>query len=139
MNRHSWRAIHESAYQIVPMQLVYSLAKHSIAMYILTMNTTNYDNRRFSRDELLEVIREHHVFPGAYPITVIARSDSAFFAMLHSLLEELQGESTFQITERPSSKQNYASYRIEIYVESAETALYRRERIGAMDGVLMLL
>lgn len=98
-----------------------------------------FPNRRLNRDELLQVIRDHYVLPGMYPMTVIARSGSAFYATLHLLLEELQGEGSFRIEERVSSKKNFASFRIEIFVESAETALYRRERISELDGVLMLL
>ena len=107
--------------------------------YISIMTTEEFPNRHLDRDELLQVIREHHVLPGMYPITVIARSGSAFYASLHLLLGELQGETTFRIEERPSSKKNFTSFRIEIFVESAETALFRRERISALDGVLMLL
>lgn len=98
-----------------------------------------FPNRRLNRDELLQVIRDHHVLPGMYPMTVIARAGSAFYATLHLLLEELQGEGSFRIEERASSKKNFSSFRVEIYVESAETALYRRERISELDGVLMLL
>jgi putative lipoic acid-binding regulatory protein len=92
-----------------------------------------------NRDELLEVLRRHYTFPGEYPITVIARNDLAFYATLHMALEELQGESSFTIEEKPSSKKNFTSYRIEIYVESAETALYRKEAIGKISGVLVML
>ncbi len=98
-----------------------------------------YPNRRLNRTELLQVIRDHHVLPGMYRMTVIARTGSAFYATLHLLLEQLQGETTFRIQERASSKKNYSSFRIEIFVESAETALYRRERISELDGVLLLL
>lgn len=103
------------------------------------MNTTSFPNRRLNREEMLAVLRENHTFPGMFPVTVIARSDHAFYAILHSALEELQGESSFRIKERPSSKKNFASYRIEIFVESAETALFRKEAIGKVDGVLVLL
>lgn len=95
--------------------------------------------RRLTREETLAVIREHHVFPGNYRMTVIAKSTSSFHARLHLLLEELQGEGSFHIEEIPSSKQTYSSFRITIFVESAETAVWRRERIGGVDGVLMLL
>ncbi len=103
------------------------------------MTEMKLPNRRLNRDELLQVIREHHILPGMYPIRVIARTGSAFYATLHLLLEELQGETTFRIEERPSSKKNFTSFRIEIFVESAETALFRRERISELEGVLMLL
>jgi putative lipoic acid-binding regulatory protein len=103
------------------------------------MNDTPNPNGTLSREELLAVLRESYIFPGMYPITVIARSDLAFYAHLHVALEELQGESSFTVDERPSSKKNFTSYRIEIFVESAETALYRKEAIGKVDGVLVML
>ena len=96
-------------------------------------------NGAMSREQLLDVLRENYVFPGMFPITVIARSDLAFFAKLHVALDELQGESTYTVEEKPSSKKNFMSFRIEIFVESAETALYRKEAIGKIDGVLVML
>lgn len=103
------------------------------------MTDNGLPNRPLNRDELLAVLREHHVFPGTFPVTVIARSDLAFYASLHSAIEELQGESSFTIEEKPSTKKNFTSYRIELYVESAETALFRKEAIGRIDGVLVML
>jgi putative lipoic acid-binding regulatory protein len=103
------------------------------------MSDTSFPNRRLTRLEVLEVIDQHFTFPGPFPLTVIARSGSDFYAMLHATLEELQGDEAFSIIERPSSKQNYSSYRIEIHVDSASTALYRKEVIAAIDGVLMML
>jgi len=103
------------------------------------MDDHTFPNRPLNREELLEVLRRNHVFPGTFPVTVIAKSDLAFYASLHAALEELQGESTFTIEERPSKKQNFTSYRIEIYVESAETALFRKEAIGKIEGVLVML
>lgn len=89
--------------------------------------------------EVLEVLRSHFVFPGLFPITIISRSGNDFYALLHKTLEKLQGEASFTIQERASSKRNFASYRIEIFVESAETALFRKETIGKIDGVLLML
>ncbi len=96
-------------------------------------------NRPLSRPELLEVLRTNHVFPGDFPITVFARSGNEFYALLHATLKELQGETSYTIQERPSSKKNFNSYRIQIWVESAETALFRKEAIGRIEGVLMML
>lgn len=96
-------------------------------------------SRPLSRLELLEVLRASHVFPGEFPITVFAKSGNEFYARLHATLRELQGETSYTIHERPSSKKNFTSYRIQIFVESAETALYRKEIIGQISGVLMML
>ena len=106
--------------------------------YITAMHTS-LPNRKLTRDELLSVLRENHVFPGMFPLTVIARSDLAFYATLHAAIEDLQGESSFTINEKPSTKKNFTSYRIELFVESAETALYRKEAIGRVEGVLVML
>lgn len=103
------------------------------------MNMQDFPNRRLTREEMLDVLRDNHIFPGMFPITLIARSDHAFYAMLHSALEELQGESTFRIEEKPSRKKNFTSYRVEIFVESAETALFRKEALGRVEGVLVML
>ncbi|MBE0645495.1 MAG: DUF493 domain-containing protein [Bacteroidetes bacterium] len=103
------------------------------------MQESPIPNRPLSHDEMIEVLRSNFVFPGEFPVTVIARSGSDFYARLHAMLEALQGETTFTIQERPSSKNNFTSYRIEIFVESAETALYRKEAIGKISGVLMML
>lgn len=103
------------------------------------MSASSLPNRRLNRLEVLEVLRENYTFPGAFPMTVIARSGSDFYAVLHATLEELQGEDGFSITERPSSKKNYSSYRIEIHVDSASTALFRKEVVAAIEGVLMML
>jgi putative lipoic acid-binding regulatory protein len=96
-------------------------------------------NRKLTRLEVLEVLRANFTFPGLFPITVIARSGSDFYALLHSTLEELQGDAAFSIIERPSSKKNFTSYRIEIHVDSASTALFRKEVIASTEGVLMML
>ncbi|MDX9758521.1 MAG: DUF493 domain-containing protein [Bacteroidota bacterium] len=103
------------------------------------MSDSALPNRRLTRLEVLNVLREHFEFPGSFPFTVIARSGSDFYAVLHATLEELQQNAPFTIRERPSSKQNYSAYRIEIYVESASVALHRKEVIASIDGVLMML
>ncbi|MCB2206577.1 DUF493 domain-containing protein [bacterium] len=103
------------------------------------MDTNAFPNRPLKREELLAVLRDNYVFPGTFPITVIARSDLEFYATLHTAIEELQGEMSFSINQVPSKKKNFTSYRIELYVESAETALFRKEAIGRVDGVLVLL
>lgn len=103
------------------------------------MSETSMPNRRLNRLEVLAVMEEHFDFPGMFPLTVIARGGSDFYALLHATLENLQAGAAFVINERPSSKKNYSSYRIEIHVDSASTALYRKEVIAAIEGVLMML
>ncbi len=91
------------------------------------------------RETILEAMRKEFIFPGYYPVTLIAKSDLKFYATLHAALEyEMEGAS-FEITERPSSKKNYISYRISLFVSSAEEALLRKEFLHQLAGVLLIL
>lgn len=102
-------------------------------MYHLTMNEMIDD-----REKLLAAMKEEYTFPGYYPITLIAASDLKFHAHLHAALEYEQEGAEFTIAERPSSKKNFVSYRIMVFVHSAEQALKRKEFLRALDGVLVM-
>ena len=91
------------------------------------------------KDQLLEAMRNEYTFPGYYPITLIARSDLKFYAHLHAALEYEQEGRDFEIKERASSKKNYMSYRIKVFVRSAEEALERKEFLRSLAGVLVML
>lgn len=103
------------------------------------MTDSERPRKSLTHAEVLEVLRSHFEFPGPFPITIISRSGSDFYALLNKTLEQLQGEAPFTIQERASSRKNFASYRIEIFVESAETALLRKEAISRIDGILLML
>jgi putative lipoic acid-binding regulatory protein len=92
-----------------------------------------------SHDDLLRAISEKHEFPGFFPVVVIAKSDLAFTARLHAALEYVQEGAAFDITERPSSKNNYVSYTVQLHVVDAETALDRKAFLSGLEGVIMTL
>lgn len=88
---------------------------------------------------LINAMEEAHEFPGYYPVIVIAHEDDAFRELLYRTLSITQGTAPFEVTERPSRKGTYISYRIEIFVESARSALDRKMVISSLEGVLYLL
>jgi putative lipoic acid-binding regulatory protein len=94
-----------------------------------------------ARDEfaLILAMEEAHEFPGYYPVIVIAQQGEDFRALLYQTLSVTQGQAPFEVTERPSRKGTYISYRIEIFVESARSALDRKLVISSLEGVLYLL
>jgi putative lipoic acid-binding regulatory protein len=78
-------------------------------------------------------------FPGFYPVVVIARQGPDFEADLQATLAAEQGGSPYRIRERTSRKGNYVSYRVELYVETAQAALDRKAILAELPGVLLLL
>jgi putative lipoic acid-binding regulatory protein len=91
------------------------------------------------RNQFIEAMEKEYKFPGFYPITLIAKSDLKFFAHLSAALEYEQDGKDFEISERPSKKKNYISYRISVFVNSADEALKRKEFLRGLDGVLLML
>jgi hypothetical protein len=91
------------------------------------------------REDLIRALQEQHVFPGMFPIVLIARSDLAFTARLHAALEYTQEGAPFEVTERPSSRNSYISYTVRVHVETAEIALERKAFLSALEGVIMSL
>lgn len=89
---------------------------------------------------LVEAMEAAHVFPGYYPIVVIARDDDAFRERLHATLGGWDaGDPAYRVTEQPSSRGAYVSFRVEIFVDSARMALDRKAVIAEISGVLMML
>jgi len=98
-----------------------------------------FGERQFTHAERIELIETRHAFPGPFPIVIIAASDAEFHMTLEATLAAEQGEAPFQIRQRLSREGHYASYRIEIHVESAEIALARQAVLAALPGVRALL
>lgn len=92
-----------------------------------------------NRARLIEAMEEKYTFPGYYPVTLIARSDLKFYAQLHAALEYEQDGNDFEIDEQPSRRNNYISYRIKLFVQSADEALNRKEFLRKLTGVLVML
>jgi len=88
---------------------------------------------------LIEAMEGAHQFPGFYPMVVIAHEGDAFRALLKATLALEQGDAPFRISERPSRMGTYISFRVEVFVASAQVALARKGVIAALDGVLFIL
>jgi len=88
---------------------------------------------------LVSALEEAHAFPGFYPMVVIAREGEAFRALLHQALASDQSAASFRITERPSRKGTYVSYRVEVHVQTARAALALKGVISLLDGVIVIL
>ncbi|MBR9978694.1 MAG: hypothetical protein KFH87_11470, partial [Bacteroidetes bacterium] len=73
------------------------------------MTDSERPRNSLTHEEVLDVLRSHFEFPGLFPITIISRSGNDFYALLHKTLEQLQGEASFTIQERASSRKNFAS------------------------------
>lgn len=91
------------------------------------------------RERLVRAMEERYHFPCFYPVVVIARNETAFAQRLEAALVYEQDGDEYTITQRPSSQHNYISYRIEMFVQSAEIALRRKEFLRNVEGVMVLL
>ncbi len=91
--------------------------------------------------QIIEAMEAAHVFPGYYPIVVIARDDDDFRERLNAVLGGWGSSDArpFRISERPSSQGAYISFRVEVFVDSPRTALDRKTVIAEIAGVLMML
>jgi hypothetical protein len=88
---------------------------------------------------LIEALEREYDFPAYYPVVVIARQGTGFQDRLLAEVERAQGDAPYRIRERTSRQETYISYRVELFVNDAHTALRRKETLGAIEGVLYLL
>jgi len=91
------------------------------------------------RSELIKAMEEAYDFPCFYPASVIAKADEDFLVRLRKALDYEQGGREFRITKKPSSEGNYISYRIELFVDSADMALDMKDFIRKIYGVIILM
>jgi putative lipoic acid-binding regulatory protein len=91
------------------------------------------------QEELLAAMASRHTFPGFYPVVVIGHHDAAFLDRLRAAILLAQGSEPFTIRERQSSHGRYIAYHVELYVDTPRTALNRKTRLAAVEGVLWLL
>ena len=87
----------------------------------------------------IALLEEHYEFPGFFPVVVIAPRSEDFQSQLESTVAEAQGDEPYRLNERPSRKGNYASYRVEMHVADARTALARKDMLGDLPGIYALL
>lgn len=90
-------------------------------------------------EPLIRAMEAAYPFPTYYPVVIIAVHGEDFRGLLMATLAALQGEDPFRVSERASRKGTYISYRIEVFVASARTALERKTSLGQIEGVLVLL
>lgn len=91
------------------------------------------------QDFLLAALGAQYAFPCYYPIVLIARNEASFLDALHAALTVLQNGADFIISRRESDKKNYISCKVDVFVESAEAALDRKNALNSLPGVLYTL
>jgi putative lipoic acid-binding regulatory protein len=90
---------------------------------------------------ILDLLEANHIFPGDYPITVIAlNSDDVTAALVESVQEGLQAPLGEQAREtRSSSGGKYLSHRLRVPCASAADVIRLYERIRRVQGVVTVL
>jgi putative lipoic acid-binding regulatory protein len=91
------------------------------------------------RGDLIEAMKQAYAFPGFYPVTLIVGTYENFMEFLDAALRFIQDGRDYRVNIRESRKGAYKSYRIEIFVDSAEMALEHKEFLRTLDGVLYTL
>ena len=103
------------------------------------MDNTQSPDKTPDRFELLKAMEEVYDFPCFYPASVIAKAGEEFLQRLRKALDyELEGRE-YKITKKQSSSGNYISYRIELFVDSADMALDMKDFIRKVEGVIVLM
>jgi hypothetical protein len=97
------------------------------------------ERRLVDEDELLAAMEHSHSFPGFYPVVVIGHHDALFHDRLRGAILLAQGSEPFTIRERHSAQGRYIAYHVELFVDTARTALARKTILAEVEGVLWLL
>ena len=106
----------------------------------MTDKPNGHDKEAIDTEQRIhQAMDDEYGFPGYYPVVVIARQSLNFEAHLQATVAAEQGERPYRIRERPSREGNYVSYRVELYVDTAQAALDRKAVLADLPGVLMLL
>ena len=89
----------------------------------------------------LDLLEAHHVFPGDYPLTVIALNDEAVTAALVQSIEEGLGAPLPAAAReaRPSSGGKYVSHRLRVPCAVAADVIRLYARVRRVDGVVTVL
>ena len=88
---------------------------------------------------LLAAMELSHIFPGFYPVVVIGQHGTGFEERLRGAILVVQGSEPFTIRERQSAQGRYIAYHVELYVDTARTALSRKTMLAEVEGVLWML
>lgn len=89
--------------------------------------------------ELVAAMEHSHTFPGFYPVVVIGQHGPDFLGQLTAAILLAQGSEPYTIRERNSAGGRYVAYHVALYVDTARTALHRKQRLAEVPGVLWLL
>jgi putative lipoic acid-binding regulatory protein len=90
------------------------------------------------RQRSIDLLNANHVFPGDYPVSVIALNAEPVATALAAAASQgqpgpLSGEA-HQV--RPSANGKYVSHRFTLRVQDAEAVLDLYARLRAIDGVI---
>jgi putative lipoic acid-binding regulatory protein len=92
-----------------------------------------------SEAQLLAAMELSHTFPGFYPVVVIGHHGPDFEDRLRGAILIVQGGEPFTIRERHSAQGRYIAYHVELFVDTARTALSRKTLLAEVEGVLWML
>lgn len=92
-----------------------------------------------SEDQLLAAMELSHTFPGFYPVVVIGHHGTEFEDRLRGAILVVQGAEPYTIRERQSAQGRYIAYHVELFVDTARTALNRKTVLAEVEGVLWML
>jgi putative lipoic acid-binding regulatory protein len=88
--------------------------------------------------DFLQLLKDHHEFPGPFVFKVIGRPADGFIArLLLAVREELNIETDPPFVLRQSSQGKYIAVTMEPYLMSAEEVLVVYRRLREVDGVVM--
>ena len=91
------------------------------------------------REASLELLRNHHAFPGPFEFRVVIRPPDRD-TIVSAVVAAGEGKVVVaEVTDRPSGKGTYVSLRIAAHVHSAETVLVVWDALKDMPEVIFAL
>ncbi len=94
-----------------------------------------------SGEETLQLLEEHHEFPGSYMFKVIGFKGEGFFSAVRQAAEAVLGplEEGSQLRSRPSSGDKYLAVTVEVEADSAQQVLDVYAGLRKVEGVVVLV
>jgi putative lipoic acid-binding regulatory protein len=87
----------------------------------------------------LDLLREHHTFPGPYTVKVIGENNPALVGRITSVVTRLSGDPKPTLKTRLSSGGKHQAITITARVDSAEDVMALYEALRRVAGVSLLL
>lgn len=96
---------------------------------------------RRSQAETLQLLEEHHQFPGPYMFKVIGYQGGGFYQAVRQVAEAVLGPLSEgrQVRSRPSSGDKYLAVTLDVEVESASQVLEVYAELKRLEGVVVLV